>query len=438
MRCSLIARCSSLLRLWRLPNLKSVVRCCLVTPCLVAGILVGLVGAQERSLQLPPRLPGGSPGSSPGPDRGAEQRGLPPASALNPAGNPAGTPNSDSRSLPALPTAQPMRGAAGVATGSVGAVPSGSQTAGLAGSSQGNAADGVALEPSTYRSRISIQGSVVRLDVCLVKVIEKIELPAREAGVLRALAVRDGNLVDANSLLAKVDDHQAVTELESAKRRLEASQLKISSDIGIRYAQAAKETAWKAFRREDTLVRRNAGTEAKRDELQLAAIQADLQYEKAQHDFNVDQKAVKLDELQVQKAQQLLDRHDIFSPWAGVVTQVLKRQGEWVNAGDPILELVQMERLWIEGDIDPRQLNPHQISGRPVQVNLQLAGGQTATFTGYIAYLDTQVVGDSFKIRAEVQNRQQEGHWLLIPGMYVDMSIDLAGPTVAERVSQQQ
>jgi multidrug efflux pump subunit AcrA (membrane-fusion protein) len=328
MRCSLIARCSSLLRLWRLPNLKSVVKCCLVTPCLVAGILVGLVGAQERSLQLPPRLPGGSLGSSPGPDRGGEQRGLPPASALNPVDNPTGTPNSDSRSLPALPTAQPMRGAAGVGTGSVGAVPSGSQTAGLAGSSQGNAADGVALEPSTYRSRISIQGSVVRLDVCLVKVIEKIELPAREAGVLRALAVREGNLVDANSLLAKVDDHQAVTELESAKRRLEASQLKISSDIGIRYAQAAKETAWKAFRREDTLVRRNAGTEAKRDELQLAAIQADLQYEKAQHDFNVDQKAVKLDELQVQKAQQLLDRHDIFSPWAGVVTQVLKRQGE--------------------------------------------------------------------------------------------------------------
>jgi multidrug resistance efflux pump len=293
--------------------------------------------------------------------------------------------------------------------------------------------------PSTQEHHSSLQvleGGRIRLATCLVKVIEKIELPAREKGVLLQLSVREGSLVNGDAVIAMVDEGMAIVELDSAKRRLEASQLKISSDIAIRAAQAGKDTALKAYKRELGLSRTGAGTESKAEQLELAAIQAELQLEKAEHDFLVDQKAVKLDELEVIKAQQLLERHQIMAPWAGVVTKVLKRQGEWVNAGDSVYELVQMERLWIEGDIDPRQLNPYQVSGKPVQVTLKLAGGEEATFPGRIAYIDTEVVGHSFKIRAEVLNRQFQDHWLLIPGMYVDMEIMLNEPP--QRISQQQ
>jgi multidrug efflux pump subunit AcrA (membrane-fusion protein) len=376
-------------------------------PIIAGSLLFGgihqAIEAQERTLQLPPRLP--TTGSVARPD------------------NP-----SAGSSLPALPPAQ--RSSVANELERLGSLPNPQQESAV------NSTWGL---PSTQEHHSSLQvleGGRIRLATCLVKVIEKIELPAREKGVLLQLSVREGSLVNGDAVIAMVDEGMAIVELDSAKRRLEASQLKISSDIAIRAAQAGKDTALKAYKRELGLSRTGAGTESKAEQLELAAIQAELQLEKAEHDFLVDQKAVKLDELEVIKAQQLLERHQIMAPWAGVVTKVLKRQGEWVNAGDSVYELVQMERLWIEGDIDPRQLNPYQVSGKPVQVTLKLAGGEEATFPGRIAYIDTEVVGHSFKIRAEVLNRQFQDHWLLIPGMYVDMEIMLNEPP--QRISQQQ
>ncbi|MBL8853126.1 MAG: HlyD family efflux transporter periplasmic adaptor subunit [Planctomycetaceae bacterium] len=276
----------------------------------------------------------------------------------------------------------------------------------------------------------------IRVSKGMVIVIEKIQLPARESGVLGQLNAKEGQLIEGGALIAKVDDSQAITELESSKRRLEASELKVSSDIGIRYATAARETAWKTFKREDVLFRRGAGIESKRDELQLAAVQADLQLEKANHDFQVDQKAVRLEQIQVTKAEQLVERHDIIAPWSGVVTKTLKRQSEWVNAGDPILELVQMDRIWIEASLNPAVVHPYQVTGKAAIVTLSLPGGEKVAFDGRITFVDSQVVGDSYKVRAEVLNRQHENYWLLVPGMFVDMELLLQDSSV-DRVSRQ-
>jgi multidrug efflux pump subunit AcrA (membrane-fusion protein) len=372
---------------------------CWALPLLAGG---GTVEAQERTLQLPPRL-----------------------SSSNSGGRP--TEPATGSTLPNVSASQQLPGANPLG-------PRGS----LASPGSGNGLAPVTFPQSERESHSSLQvldQGRVRLGTCLVKVIEKIELPAIEAGVLMQLSVREGSLVAGGTVIATVDEGLAITELETAKRRLEASQLKISSDIAIRAAHAAKETAFKAYKREEKLTGRGISAESKAEQLELAAITAELQLEKAQHDFQVDQKAVKLDEYQVIRAQQVLERHQIIAPWSGVITKLLKRQSEWVNVGDSVLEMVQMERLWIEGAIDPRQLNPYQVSGRPVQVTLTLAGGEEAKFPGRIAYIDTEVIGQ-YKVRAEVLNRQFQDHWLLIPGMYVDMEIMLNEP--AERISQQQ
>ena len=365
-----------------------------------------LLFGQDRPLPLPPRLPGAAPSNTTLP-------GLGPSLPTVPSGQ--------------LPPSDLLRDSVGPTAGQDQPINSGTPV------------QPVSNLQSNANSRTPIarlENGRLRVETSLVMVIEKVELPAREAGVLSVLNVREGQLVSGGATIAKVDDSQAATELESSKRRLEASQLKVSSDIAIQYASAARETAWKAFKREDGLVKQRAGVEAKREELHLAAVQADLQLEKANHDYQVDQKAVKLDEIQVSKAQQMLDRYTIIAPWSGVVRKTLKRQSEWVNAGDPILELVQMDRIWIEGSLDPKIVHPYQVSGKPAIVTLTLAGGQKVSFDGQITFVDTQVVGNSYKARAEVLNRQHENHWLLVPGMYVEMEIVLENS--ADRVSQQQ
>jgi multidrug efflux pump subunit AcrA (membrane-fusion protein) len=363
---------------------------------------------QERSLPLPPRLPGAANGSTGqvAPNQTLPSipgRQLPPPNALTENQGPVSgqdtviTPNAGTMVQPVSNSQSP-----------------GNPLAKIEMTSEGR----------------------IRVSKGMVIVIEKIQLPARESGVLGQLNAKEGQLIEGGALIAKVDDSQAITELESSRRRLEASELKVSSDIGIRYATAARETAWKGFKREDGLFRKGAGSEAKRDELQLAAVQADLQLEKANHDFQVDQKAVRLEQIQVTKAEQLVERHDIIAPWSGVVTKTLKRQSEWVNAGDPILELVQMDRIWIEASLNPAVVHPYQVTGKAAIVTLSLPGGEKVAFDGRITFVDSQVVGDSYKVRAEVLNRQHENYWLLVPGMFVDMELLLHDSSV-DRVSRQ-
>lgn len=368
----------------------------------------GIVFGQERTLPLPPRLPGTGNGNT---DAAASNQALP---------------SIPGRQLPTPITSieKPEIAAGQIPTNTANP----SSTIHPVSSTRSNGGLSAPVE-------VTVDGRL-RVPTCLVIVIEKIQLPARESGVLGQLIAKEGQLVTGGSMIAKVDDSQADTELESAKRRLEASQLKVSSDIAIQYASAAKETAEKTFKREDGLYRRGAATEMKRDESYLAAVQADLQLKKANHDYQVDQKAVKLEEILVTKAQQLLDRHAIIAPWTGVVTKTLKRESEWVNAGDPILELVQMDRIWIEGKIDPSVIHPYQVSDKAAVVTLNLPGGEKVVFDGRITFVDTQVVGDKYTVRAEVLNRQIENHWLLVPGMYVSMEI-LLNNSPTDRVSHQ-
>ncbi|MBL8888456.1 MAG: HlyD family efflux transporter periplasmic adaptor subunit [Planctomycetaceae bacterium] len=313
-------------------------------------------------------------------------------------------------------------------------------TAGTSGFPSGSAIQPIS-NPQPNRNApvagMAVNNGRLRLGSSVVKVIEKAELPAREAGVLNQLHVREGQNVEAGAVIAMIDDSQAAVDLVIAQQRMEASQLKVNSDIAIRYAEASERTARKAYQRQVELAKTSSGIESKKDEAYLAAIQSELQVEKAKHDYQVDQKTKLLDETQVQKAQQLMERYAIIAPWNGVVAKTIKRQSEWVNAGDPILELIQMDRVWIEGSIDPKIVHPFQVSAKTAEVVLTLTNGEKIEFQGRINFVGTEVVGNSYKVRAEVINRQHEDHWLLIPGMFVEMDVLLQEPS-NDRVSQQQ
>ena len=54
----------------------------------------------------------------------------------------------------------------------------------------------------------------------LVKVADEIKLPAKEAGRLVQLAVKEGNLVRAGQVIGKIDDSEPVMQKKAAECRL--------------------------------------------------------------------------------------------------------------------------------------------------------------------------------------------------------------------------
>ena len=83
-----------------------------------------------------------------------------------------------------------------------------------------------------------------------------------------------------------------------------------------------------------------------------------------------------------------------------------------------------MDRLRVEGFISASEVNVSEIAGGSVAVDVQLARGRKERFNGKVVFVSPIVTsGGKYRVRAEVENRREQGHWLLRPGMNAAMTI---------------
>ena len=79
--------------------------------------------------------------------------------------------------------------------------------------------------------------------------------------------------------------------------------------------------------------------------------------------------------------------------------------------------------LKVEGSVEFAKFIPSQILDSPVTIEASLQD-RKVKFDGRIVFVKPIVntIGE-YQIKAEVENRKENGGWLLFPGMYVDMTI---------------
>ena len=87
------------------------------------------------------------------------------------------------------------------------------------------------------------------LEGCLVSLIDEVKVPAREAGVIMKLAIRQGDLVAKGDVLAQIDDDQPQMEKRRAQAEHEQALAKAESDVDVRYSEKAQGVAEMTFRK---------------------------------------------------------------------------------------------------------------------------------------------------------------------------------------------
>jgi hypothetical protein len=103
-----------------------------------------------------------------------------------------------------------------------------------------------------------------------------------------------------------------------------------------------------------------------------------------------------------------------------------RRSGEWVSPGDPILRVVFMNKLRVEGFVDADKYTPDEIMGKSVEVTAFLPHDRVERFPAVITYVSPLVeASGEFRVWCDVENRQHNGHWILRPGMSAEMAIRL-------------
>ncbi len=271
----------------------------------------------------------------------------------------------------------------------------------------------------------------VQLKQCLVSLIHDVEVPAREAGVLTKVEVHEGQEVKAQEPLAQVDDERARAQRQVAEHQLQHAEATAANDVNVRYSKAASNVSQAEVAEAEEANRTSAGAVAAAEvrRLQLTSRRAALGIEQAESERHLNDLASKVRAAELRAAESDVQRRVVVAPVAGMVVEVFKEPGEWVQAGEAILRIVQLQRLRVEGYVHAEQLGCNEVAGCQVTVAVRRQRGRIAQFTGKVVFVNPIIeASGNYRVWAEVDNRQEQGHWLLQPGMEAQMTIDLKSP----------
>ena len=100
----------------------------------------------------------------------------------------------------------------------------------------------------------------------------------------------------------------------------------------------------------------------------------ELSIEKAKKDQIVARLEAKMAEAELRTAEANIERRQIVAPsWFdreghpldAVVVELNQHVGQWVQIGEPVMRLVRMGRLRVNGVLDAKQYRPSEIQGSP-------------------------------------------------------------------------
>lgn len=264
------------------------------------------------------------------------------------------------------------------------------------------------------------------IEHCLVSADADLEVPAQEAGALAVMNVEENAVVQKGTLLAKVDDRKPLLEKLAAERERDAALAKANDDIETRFAKAAlaveEADLEKLIAAKRSLDKSVSDSELRR--VQLSRHKAELQIERSRLEQKIAKYQADVHDAAVRQCDDAVNRRKILAPIDGMVVTLFRQQGEWVNAGEPVLQLVKIDVLRVEGFVSAAEFDPADIADRAVTVEIELAHEKRESFDGQITSVSPLVqAGNKYRVRAEVKNRQQAGHWLMRPGMTAKMEI---------------
>ena len=278
------------------------------------------------------------------------------------------------------------------------------------------------------RNRASEGGLVV--PSVLVTLAEQRSVPARESGILATVAVEDGHVVEEDQLLARIDDAESQLDKRRAEIELQIARRKSENNIKVRAARGAAAVAQSEYKRTLDARRRfpQSVTDSDLDRDRLTAERAELEVEQAEHDFGVEELTAQLKENELAVSVRNVERRQILSPISGVVVEVNRRRGEWVEPGEEVFRVLRIDRLRAEGFLSADQVRSNLVGSRAV-LRVSLAGQPNAEFEGKVTFVSPELdpLNNQVRFWAEIENRDR----LLRPGLQAALIIHAPTATAA-------
>jgi len=267
------------------------------------------------------------------------------------------------------------------------------------------------------------------IERCLVVVIDQAEVPAREAGVLSAIKAQPGAQVSAGATVAQLDDSDARARLDVATSELKLAQYESASRARVEAASAEAHVTESEFLQGADL--RSTGREGELSDQQLRRLllsprRAGLATASAELDHQLLSFKTRVKEALLAEAQLEVNRRSILAPLDGEIVEVHKNAGEWVSPGEPVVRIVRMEKLRVQGYVQASDFAPQEVLRAQATARIQLARGREVKLPCRITHASALVeTSGQYRIWAEVENRRENGQWMLQPGLTAVLELHL-------------
>ena len=208
----------------------------------------------------------------------------------------------------------------------------------------------------------------------LIRIDEQVEVPAREAGVLAAVNVHEGQMVEQGASIAQIEDDEARVAAERAKIEMDIAKANAENDVGVRFAKKSREVVEAELRRSSEALDRYAKSisASEMDHLHLLVDKSKVEIEQAEHEFKIAGFTRQIKAADYQAALQAVSRRKVTAPLGGVVVQVAasRRMGQAGRFRRSHRPTGPSSR---EGFLSSRYLSP-KLDGRKVKLIVDLPG----------------------------------------------------------------
>jgi multidrug resistance efflux pump len=294
---------------------------------------------------------------------------------------------------------------------------------------------GMALALALGADGAAAPAGEANIPVAQVVSIDRQDVPGSDPGVLVSMAVKEGMRVAQGAELGRVDDREAKAQLLVKKLESDVAEQEANSDIAIRFQEASALVA-QAFWEKLTLANKGAKGAVSDIEIQRAKLEwkkAELGIEKEKEQNISNKLTAKAKKAEVGAAEVVVDRRVLRAPFDGIVTFVHKHPGEWVALGEPVVEMVRVDRLGVRGSLDAQEWGAADVDGRKVTVEFNLPRGRIEKVTGKVVFVSPVVVNGKLNVWAEIETpMDKQGRPAVPAGMTAAMTVHTSQPAQVE------
>ncbi|MEQ8849480.1 efflux RND transporter periplasmic adaptor subunit [Botrimarina sp.] len=236
------------------------------------------------------------------------------------------------------------------------------------------------------------------------------------------LAAAEAELELRRQRLAELRNGSRPEEIEQARARMAAA------DARREFAEARRQRADAVYRQERII------SEDERDEAVALSIEAQEAYLETKAAYalavagprveTIAQAEAELagQEAVVQRLRDQISKHTIIARFAGYVVAEHTEEGEWVNSGDPVAEVVAIDEVEVVAQVTEGNV-PFLRPGAEALVRLAALGQRT--LTGEVAVTIPQADSRSrtFPVKVRVKNEFVDSRPVLLPGMLARVTL---------------